>query len=272
MAPEIGQDEAFVKGTENLRIEEVRELQSTFDVTEQQLVQDQARHPHQQLVGTIAAVNRQRVPAQAPEFLPAQDLHVSNAKENRLEACPAPSRHISMQEQSPRSGFEDAVHNGVLGAFVVAAAHPAAAAGTQPHGCCGIDPSPHESEVLLEGLVVAFETTSALGFEALDENGREEVVNVIELLTRQSAVLTGFQSGEGVGEHVVDVLQQHGAGATRMRPARIALRHSSTLRSSATPEFMASRSSNQYSRTRGSSSWRITEATSSSVLPGGRHR
>ena len=161
----------------------------------------------------------QAVPVQLAQVPDAHHLDVAHDEQCGLQTLPAGRGDVAVQDQTQGGGLEEPVHEGVLGALVVSAAHQASAARPQTH--CGgrVDASPHHRQVLVEGLIVPLETASALVVQPTDQDGGEHVVDMLEVLGRQAPMLAGLQGLEGVGEHVVDVLEQDGAGTTLVRSA-----------------------------------------------------
>ena len=227
VAAEVGQDEALVQGAQFLGVEEVREADCAVGAAEQPLVQDEPARPHEQSVGAVTAVEAQSLPVQVPELASAHHLDVAHDEQRRLQARPAGRGDVAVQDQVQGGGLEESVHEGVLGALVVAAAHQAPAAGPEPHRGDRVDASPHNRQVLGEGPIVPLKTTSTLVVQPTGQDGGEHVVDVIEVLGRQAPVLAGLQGLEGVGEHVVDVLEQHSAGTTPVGSAGRSVRRPS---------------------------------------------
>ena len=161
----------------------------------------------------------QALPVQLPEVSGAHHLDAAHDEQRGLQARPAGRGDVAVQDQAQGGGLEEPVHEGVLGALVVAAAHQAPAAGPEPHRGGRVDASPYNRQVLGEGLIVPLETASAPVVQPTGQDRGEHVVDMLEVLGRQAPVLAGLQCLEGVGEHVVDVLEQHGAGTTLVRSA-----------------------------------------------------
>lgn len=57
--------------------------------------------------------------------------------------------------------------------------------------------------------VLAVEALLELAGDALGENGREQVVDALEILARDIVLAVGAQVLERVGEHIVDVLDEY---------------------------------------------------------------
>ena len=219
VAAEVGQDEALVQGAQLLGVEEVGEADCAVGAAEQPLVQDESAHAHEQPVGAVTAVEAQAVPVQLAQVPDAHHLDVAHDEQCGLQTLPAGRGDVAVQDQTQGGGLEEPVHEGVLGALVVATAHQAPAASPQTHRGGRVDASPHHRQVLAEGLIVPLETASALVVQPTGQDRGEHVVDVLEVLGRQAPVLAGLQGLEGVGEHVVDVLEQDGAGTTLVRSA-----------------------------------------------------
>ena len=219
VAAEVDQDEALVQGAQLLGVEEVGEADCAVGAAEQPLVQDESAHAHEQPVGAVTAVEAQAVPVQLAQVPDAHHLDVAHDEQCGLQTLPAGRRDVAVQDQAQGGGLEEPVHEGVLGALVVSAAHQAPAARPQTHRGGRVDASPHHRQVLVEGLIVPLETASALVVQPTGQDRGEHVVDMLEVLGRQAPMLAGLQGLEGVGEHVVDVLEQDGAGTTLVRSA-----------------------------------------------------
>lgn len=165
-------------------------------------------------------------------------LHVSEVHYQLLQALLASLGDVRAHERGHR-GLDDSVHLGVDGEPIVGAHHLAAQQRLRLHRLGDLHLAAQTGQCLGAPDVLAPQAALHLARDAALQYRRAELAHAVEILGRHVAVFLLDQHREGVGQHVVYVLDADHLSAPRSRS-----NHSRTLTGS----------SNQYSLSIGTSS------------------
>ena len=126
-----------------------------------------------------------------------------------LQVCFIRLLHLRVPHQKNRRSFQNLVKRIVFREFTVLACQKPLSGKAVSDGSLQVDFSPHGGNVLPAAQILPVKPLLELNTDSPGKDRCKQIMGVLKTLSRNAFIAVLTQCGEGVGEHIIDVLNKN---------------------------------------------------------------